>query len=93
MICFSTHRVRGNTSVSTAHEAQRPHTHTDTHKRAHTDTQRAAYLMGARMIRLSRLWWSSLATLRPVHSTATEVARHKMMPRQHSTLNTDRYQE
>lgn len=45
------------------------------------------------MILLSRLWCSSLATLRPVHSTATEVARHRTMPRQHSTLNTDRYQE
>lgn len=52
----------------------------------------ALYLMGARMILLSRFWWSCLATSRPVHSTATEVARHKMMPRQQSTLNTDRYQ-
>ncbi|KAF3854583.1 hypothetical protein F7725_022638 [Dissostichus mawsoni] len=40
-----------------------------------------------------RSWWSSLATLRPVHSTATAVARHRTMPRQHSTLNTDRYHE
>lgn len=45
------------------------------------------------MILLSRLWCSSLATLRPVHSTATEVARHRTMPRQHSTLNTERYHE
>lgn len=72
-------------------------THTHTHDAisvsaaTHTHAEWASYLMGASMILLSSLWWSSLATRRPVHSTATEVARHRMMPRQHSTLNTDKY--
>lgn len=69
------------------------HTHTRTCTQTNTQTRWASHLMGARMILLSRLWWSSLATLWPVHSTATEVARQRMMPRQQSTLNTDRYQE
>jgi hypothetical protein len=59
----------------------------------HTHERTHLYLIGASMILLSRLWCSSLATLRPVHSTATEVTRHRTMPRQHSTLNTDRYNE
>lgn len=52
-----------------------------------------AYLIGARMMLLSRLWCNFLATRSPVHSTATEVTRHSMMPRQHSTLKTSRYEE
>lgn len=76
--------------VFTHHNA---HTHTRTCTQTNTQTRWVSHLMGARMILLSRLWWSSLATLWPVHSTATEVARQRMMPRQQSTLNTDRYQE
>jgi hypothetical protein len=46
------------------------------------------YLIGARMMRFSRLRCSLLATLSPVHSTVTEVMRHRTMPRLQSTVNT-----
>lgn len=46
------------------------------------------YLMGARMIRFSRLRCKLLATFSPVHSTVTDVTRHNTMPRLHSTVNT-----
>lgn len=64
-----------------------------THHEAEQHKHWASYLMGASIILLRRLWWRALATLRPVHSTAPEVARQRTMPRQQSTLNTDRYHE
>ena len=93
MICFNTNTHTDEnthtlyTSLSLALRGRAAaHTHTHT-------SHWAMYLMGASMILLSRLWCSALATLSPVHSTATDVAKHRVMPRQHNTLNTDRYHE